>query len=186
MEAAVPSICEQKVTGFEAHRSWRQLVRTYGQQAPGPVELWIPPSGDTLAGVPYYDLHVLGLERKRADTVRRVAAQAHRLDALADGSPGRADRPPHQPCVASDVWTAAEVAMVALGDPDAVSVGDYHLPTMVCQALADEPDGTDERMLELLEPFRGHRGRVARLVMLEGHPRVRRAPAYSPATSHGL
>jgi 3-methyladenine DNA glycosylase/8-oxoguanine DNA glycosylase len=71
-------------------------------------------------------------------------------------------------------WTAAEVGIRALGDPDAVSVGDYHLPNLVCWALAGEPRGTDERMLELLEPYRGQRGRVARLLELSGL----RAPRY--------
>ena len=61
-------------------------------------------------------------------------------------------------------WTAAEVALVALGDADAVSVGDYHLPDQVAWALAGEPRADDARMLELLEPWRGHRGRVLRLL----------------------
>jgi 3-methyladenine DNA glycosylase/8-oxoguanine DNA glycosylase len=65
---------------------------------------------------------------------------------------------------------------LALGDPDAVSVGDYHLPTLVCWALADEPRGTDERMLELLEPYRGQRARVALLIEHAGIAQRRRAP----------
>ena len=75
-------------------------------------------------------------------------------------------------------WTAAEVRRVALGDPDAVSVGDYHLPNLVSWALAGEPRGDDERMLELLEPYRGQRGRVQRLLELSGM----RAPRYGPRT----
>ncbi len=73
-------------------------------------------------------------------------------------------------------WTAAETMRLALGDPDAVSVGDYHLPGLVCRALADEPRGTDERMLELLEPYRGQRARVALLVEHAGLLQPRRAP----------
>src|SRR5205085_797850 len=57
-------------------------------------------------------------------------------------------------------WTAAEVVRVAYGDPDAVSVGDYHIPNTVAWALAGEPRGDDARMLELLEPFRQARGPV--------------------------
>jgi 3-methyladenine DNA glycosylase/8-oxoguanine DNA glycosylase len=66
-------------------------------------------------------------------------------------------------------WSAAEVAAVALGDVDAVSVGDFHLKNHVCFALTGEVRGTDERMLELLEPWRGHRGLVVRL-LLSGAP----------------
>ena len=73
-------------------------------------------------------------------------------------------------------WTAAEVALVALGDRDAVPVGDYHLPHQVAWALAGEARGDDARMLELLEPFAGHRGRVVRLVVAAGVT----APRFGP------
>jgi 3-methyladenine DNA glycosylase/8-oxoguanine DNA glycosylase len=70
----------------------------------------------------------------------------------------------------------AEVARVALGDTDAVSVGDFHLKHLVTWALAREPRGTDERMLELLVPYRPHRGRVQRLLEASGI----KAPAFGP------
>ena len=73
-------------------------------------------------------------------------------------------------------WTVAEVARIALGDADAVSVGDFHVPNIVAWALAREPRGSDERMLELLEPYRPHRGRVQRLLETSGI----RAPAFGP------
>ncbi len=53
----------------------------------------------------------------------------------------------------------------ALGDPDAVVVGDLHIPHQVCHTLEGTDRGSDERMLELLEPFAGHRRRVQRLVL---------------------
>jgi 3-methyladenine DNA glycosylase/8-oxoguanine DNA glycosylase len=65
-------------------------------------------------------------------------------------------------------WTAAKVAQVALGDPDAVQVGDYHLPHTIAYALEGRVRSTDERMLELLEPYRGHRARVIRLIGVAG------------------
>ncbi len=73
-------------------------------------------------------------------------------------------------------WTAAEVGVRALGDADAVSVGDFHLPNLVAYALAGEPRGNDARMLELLEPYRGQRARVMRLLELSGI----RPPRYGP------
>ena len=165
VEALVPAILEQKITGDEARRVYRALIRAHGEDAPGPLGLRLPPSPERLAGLPYFAFHPLGLERRRAELLRRVGARAARLEALvllpaADG--GRQLQ--RLPGVGS--WTAGEVGRVAFGDPDAVSVGDYHLPSLVCYALAGERDGDDARMLELLEPWRGQRGRVVRWLEL--------------------
>jgi 3-methyladenine DNA glycosylase/8-oxoguanine DNA glycosylase len=73
-------------------------------------------------------------------------------------------------------WTAALVAGEALGDPDAVPLGDYHLPHTVAWALAGEPRASDERMLDLLEPYRGQRDRVVRLLLAAGA----HAPRFGP------
>ena len=78
------------------------------------------------------------------------------------------------------VWTANEVALRALGDPDAVSIGDFHLKNLVANALTGEPRATDERMVELLEPWRGHRQRVVRLLLAGGPRRPRRGPRFAP------
>lgn len=179
-EALLPTICEQKVTGLEARRSWHRIVRTWGEPAPGPraTALMVPPDPAVLAGVPYYAFHGLNVERKRAGTIRRACAQAAGLDALAAEQSGAAAR--LGAVVGVGPWSVAEVALVALGDPDAVSVGDYHLPHHLCFALAGEPRGTDERMLELLEPYRGHRGRVVRLVTSAGIAPPRRGPRMAP------
>jgi 3-methyladenine DNA glycosylase/8-oxoguanine DNA glycosylase len=83
-------------------------------------------------------------------------------------------------------WTAAEVGVRALGDEDGVSVGDFHLPTLVAFALAGETRGDDARMLELLEPFRGHRARVIRLLELSGARPARRGPRLSPRGIEGI
>src|SRR5204862_489505 len=80
---------------------------------------------------------------------RAAASRASRLDALSALPPAEARRR-MQSLPGVGPWTAAEVALVALGDPDAVPVGDFHLPHLVSNALAGEPRGSDERMLELL------------------------------------
>ena len=176
-ESLVLAILEQKVIGEEARRAWFELIWRYGEAAPGPSEtgLRVPPSPATLAALPYYAFHPLGVERRRADLIRRVAARATWFEAivdlpLADGYARMTAVPGIGP------WTAAEVAVRALGDVDAVSVGDFHLPNLVAFALAGEPRGTDARMLELLEPYRGHRARVIRWLELSGI----RAPRYGP------
>ena len=163
MEALVPSILEQKVVGLEARRSYARLVRALGEPAPGAERLFLPPSPKTLATTPSWVFHRANVERKRADTIRRACSYAARLEETVDMTPDDARRRlTALPGIGA--WTAAEVAMVALGDADAVSVGDYHLPNQVAWALAGEPRGDDARMLELLEPWRGHRGRVLRLL----------------------
>jgi 3-methyladenine DNA glycosylase/8-oxoguanine DNA glycosylase len=166
-EAFVPSVLEQKVAGGEARAAYRGIVWAWGEPAPGPAGLRLPPTADTLAATPYWAFHRFGVEQKRANTVRVVASRAERLDATVDLPPAEAARR-MQSLPGVGPWTAAEVAIVALGDADAVSVGDYHLPHMTSWALAGEPRGTDERMLQLLAPYAGHRGRVLRLLAAAG------------------
>ena len=166
-ESLVPAILEQKVTSAEAHRSYRELVWAYGEPAPGPLELRLPPSPQLLASLPYHAFHRFGIERRRADTVRRACSYAHRLEEAAALPPDAARRrllalPGVGP------WTAAVVAGAAFGDPDAVIVGDLHLPHLVSWTLAGEPHADDGRMIELLEPYAGHRARVVRLVVAGG------------------
>ncbi len=191
LESLIPAILEQKITGDEARRTYRALVRTYGEDAPGPPGLRLMPAPETLAALPYHAFHPLGLERRRADLIRAIAREAARLERLAASAGGTGGDDPSAAYAASAAsaayaalrafpgigpWTAAEVGIRAFGDPDAVSVGDYHLPSVVTWALADEPRGTDERMLELLEPYRGQRGRVLRMLELAGMGPPRRGP----------
>ena len=172
-EALAPAIIEQKVTGIEAFRAWRLVVAEHGEEAPGAPGMMLAPAPSTIAGLPYHAFHRFGIERRRADTLRRAAALGDRL--------GAATRRSEVERVLGRVsgigpWTIAEVARVAFGDPDAVSVGDYHIPSLVSWALAGEPRADDARMLELLEPYRGQRGRVQRLLEVSGI----RAPRYGP------
>jgi 3-methyladenine DNA glycosylase/8-oxoguanine DNA glycosylase len=180
LESLVPAILEQKVIGEEARRAWFELVRRHGEAAPGPPELGLrlSPAAATLAALPYYAFHPLGVERRRAELVRRVAARAAWFEAIVDlPFPEAYARLTAVPGIGP--WTAAEVGVRALGDVDAVSVGDFHLPNLVAFALAGEPRGTDARMLELLEPYRGQRARVIRWLELSGI----RAPRYGPRLS---
>ena len=187
----MPAILEQKVTGDEARRVYRGLLARHGEPAPGGFGLRVPPAPETIAALPYYAFHPLGLERRRADLVRAVCREADRLERLGSAAAlpgdrrGRHRRPRRRASAAAAAlrafpgigpWTIAEVAIRAWGDPDAVSVGDFHIPNMVAWALAGEPRGTDERMLELLAPYAGQRGRVTRVLELAGAA----APRYGP------
>jgi 3-methyladenine DNA glycosylase/8-oxoguanine DNA glycosylase len=175
MEALVPAILEQKVTSYEAHRSFNQMVYALGEPAPGPMKLRVAPDPSVLASQPYWVFHRFGIERKRADVIRAVSARAERLEECVDLSPEEA-MARLRLFAGVGAWTAAEVTARAMGDVDAVSVGDFHLPHLVAWVLAGEMRATDERMLELLEPYRGERGRVIRLIECGAGRRPRRAP----------
>jgi len=175
-EALIPAICEQKVAGVEARAAFRGIIAKWGEPAPGPGGLRLPPAPATLAALPYFAFHPLGLERRRADLIRRAAAIAPRIEGV---TPQEAyARLGAVPGIGP--WTLAEVGRVAFGDPDAISVGDYHLPNVVAWALAREPRADDARMLELLEPYRGQRGRVERLLEAAGITAPRYGPRMAP------
>ncbi|HYR48792.1 MAG TPA: DNA-3-methyladenine glycosylase 2 family protein [Candidatus Eisenbacteria bacterium] len=166
-EALVPSVLAQKVTTIEAHAGYRALVRALGEAAPGPVRLMLPPASHVLARTPYWAFHPFGIERRRAEVIIRAARSANRLEEITTmDRPSAYRRLEAFPGVGP--WTAAKVALVALGDPDAVPVGDFHLPHAVGYALEGTPRSSDERMLQLLDPYRGHRARVIRLLTMSG------------------
>ncbi len=167
MEALVPAILEQKVVVLEAHRAWRVLLAKYGTPPPGPAPRGMrvfPPPG-TWRRIPSWDWHRAGVEGVRAETIIRASVVADSLERLLTLTHEEADRK-LRTIPGIGVWTSAEARQRAAGDPDAVSVGDYHLKNIVGWALAGRPRSTDEEMLELLEPFKGHRHRATRLIGL--------------------
>ncbi|WP_415297281.1 DNA-3-methyladenine glycosylase family protein [Cellulosimicrobium sp. SJTW-1] len=185
LEALVPAILEQRVQSVAAWRSWSWLLRRHGERAPGPAGdagMLVVPDAATWARVPTWDWHRANVDPGRARTVVAAARVARRLeecDRLRDvqGAPAAHARLQAVPGVG--VWTAAEVAQRALGDPDAVSVGDYHLAKAVGWALVGERVD-DERMLELLAPYAPHRYRVVRLLEVSGRAQApRRGPRLS-------
>ncbi|MEA3185888.1 MAG: hypothetical protein QOJ74_2365 [Ilumatobacteraceae bacterium] len=172
----LPTILGQRITAGEALRQWHGLCRRLGEPAPGPRDdLRLPPSPAALLGRPAWWFHPLGVEAKRAQALRSVARHADKLWGWADlGHDAIAAKLGLLPGVGP--WTIGSVMATALGDPDAVAVGDFHLKNIVSYNLAAEPRGTDERMLELLAPYDGQRGRVVRLLLLDGHS----PPAFGP------
>jgi 3-methyladenine DNA glycosylase/8-oxoguanine DNA glycosylase len=192
LEALIPAIIEQKVTGDEARTAFVALLRRHGEPAPGPWEaerrpalLRVPPAPEVLAGLPGYAYHPLGLERRRAEAIRSAAARAARVEECSDLPLEHAySRLRSLPLVGP--WTAAEVGVRAFGDVDAVSIGDFHLAHAVCWALAGEVRGTDARMLELLAPYGGHRARLVRLIEVAGIRAPRRGPRLAPRSIAGI
>jgi 3-methyladenine DNA glycosylase/8-oxoguanine DNA glycosylase len=180
LDVLVPAILEQRVTGREARRAWRGLCYWYGDPAPGPrPALRVPPAAETLLDVPTWDWHRLGVDLARQRTIRGAATVAGRLEECVDLAPLAAlARLRLVPGIGE--WTAAEVAQRAWGDPDTVSVGDFHIHDQVVHALTGRPRGDDAEMLALLEPWRGHRQRVVRLIEVSGVAKPRFGPRHSP------
>jgi hypothetical protein len=172
----LPVIIAQRITGGEANQQWYRLVRELGQPAPGPhPDLRCPPPPAALCGRPAWWYHRLGIEAKRAEALRTVGRHALRLGEWAALAPAEcAAKLALLPGIGQ--WTIGSVLGPVLGDPDAFAIGDYHLKNDVSFALAGEPRGTDERMIELLAPYLGQRGRVVRLLQLDGL----RAPKFGP------
>ena len=177
LEALVPAILGQKVLGKEASWSYERLTRAHGEPAPGPAELGLrlPPQPDTLAELGYESFHPFGIERRRAELIRLVAKRRHRLEEIAAMELATA-RQRLLSIRGIGEWTAALVLRTACGDADAVPVGDYNLPALVAWNLAGERRADDTRMLELLEPWRGHRARVIQLLHTGGTKPPRRGP----------
>ncbi|MFJ1975055.1 DNA-3-methyladenine glycosylase family protein [Streptomyces sp. NPDC087903] len=177
MESLIPSILEQKVTTDEAYRAWRLLVRKFGEPAPGPApeRMCVVPEPRAWALIPSWEWHRAGVDNKRASTILRAVRVAARLEQAVGMEPAAAQaRLEVVPGVGP--WTSAETVQRSHGAPDAVTVGDLHLPGIVGWALAGDRDADDALMLELLEPYAGQRHRAARLILLSGRTPPRRVP----------
>ena len=184
-EAVGRAVLAQLVQGIEARRSTAQLAALAG--APTAGQLWCWPTASALARTPAHAMRRCGISLRCAVALHRSALDDVPLERVRDDM-ARLDRR-LRAIPGIGVWTSAETRF-ALGDPDAVSVGDLNLPEIVCHALAGAgpEECTDDLMLELLEPYRSQRGRVIRLVVLAvGRgllPRSRRRAPRAPLSPH--
>ncbi|GAA0424284.1 3-methyladenine DNA glycosylase [Leifsonia naganoensis] len=178
LEALLPAIIEQRVTSLEAYRSWARLLRWYGEPAPGPAPegMRVVPTIEQWRGIPSWDWHRAGVDPRRARAVQAVLVVATSLERAAERAEtlaAAADALRTVPGVGQ--WTAAETLQRSHAHPDLVSVGDYHLAHYVGEALIGRRVD-DDGMLELLEPWAGHRQRVVRLILASGFRFERRGP----------
>jgi 3-methyladenine DNA glycosylase/8-oxoguanine DNA glycosylase len=176
----------QRVTTDEASRSWARMVFDWGEPAPGPCGLRLPPAPEVVASKTYVDLHRFNVERRRADAILLAARRAGRLEEAAAMTPSDA-RVRLSALPGLGTWTATSVITATHGDPDTVVLRDYGLPTMVNYAFTGDPrrlpadEGGDEIMCRHLAPWTGHRQRIVRLLYTVGVAVPRRAPrAFNP------
>jgi 3-methyladenine DNA glycosylase/8-oxoguanine DNA glycosylase len=177
LEALVPAILEQRVPGKDAFRAWRLLVTKFGTRAPGPApdRMRVPPPAEVWRRIPSWEFQRANVDPGRARTIVGAAQRADALERLR-ARPAEAAREALTSLPGVGVWTAAEVAQRAFGDPDALSIGDYHVSKMIGWTLLGHPID-DDAMVELLEPMRPHRHRVVRLLYESG---LAREPRHGP------
>ena len=176
----------QRVTTQEAARSFRRIVDAWGEPAPGPLGLRLPPTPQAMAARTYVDLHRMNVERRRADAILLAARRSNRLEEAA--TMGVADALTRLSALPGmGVWTATSTVGACHGDPDTIVLRDYGLPTMVNYFFTGDArrlpadQGGDEAMIAHLEPWRGHRQRVVQLIKRAGPKPSRRAPgAFNP------
>src|SRR5690242_12803599 len=179
-EALIPAVLEQKVVGAEAKRAWRLLLLRFGDPAPGPAPpgMRVCPPPRTWIRIPSWEWHRAGVELVRARTIIGAARVAGRVEEITAMTPAEADRR-LQTLSGIGPWTSAEIRQRAIGDPDALSVGDYHLPSIVGWALIRQKVD-DAGMCELLAPYAGHRYRAAWLLEMSGQGPPRHGPRNAP------
>jgi 3-methyladenine DNA glycosylase/8-oxoguanine DNA glycosylase len=176
----LPAVLEQKVTGTEARRSYRELCRRFGTPAPGPVPtgMRVGPTPRAVLGIPDWEWHKAGVDSARRRALIAAAQVAHRLEKAVELR-GEAGRKLLRLIPGIGVWTAAEIAQRAWGDPDAVSFGDFHIPSVVGWALVGKPLD-DDGMAEVLAPYSPQRHRAVRYVEVSGFRKPRFGPRFSP------
>ena len=187
LEALVPAVLEQRVTGVEASGAWAELVRTFGEPAPGPAgggagpveaaaRLFVAPDGPTWARIPSWAWHRAGVDPGRARSITAAASRAEALEKLSQRSPTEAGLALRS-LSGVGAWTAAEVGVRAWGDRDAVSFGDFHLARVIVHTLTGRTDGDDKMLAEVLTPWADQRARAVRILQLHaGHTIPRRGP----------
>ena len=171
----------QRVTTEEAVKSWARIVYGWGEPAPGPCDLRLPPTPEAVASKTYVDLHRFNVERRRADAILLAARRANRLEEAATMDP-EAARTRLSALPGLGHWTATSVITATHGDPDTIVLRDYGLPTLVNYAFTGDSrrlpadGGGDEIMCRHLVPWAGHRQRIVRLLYTVGVSVPRRGP----------
>lgn len=163
----LPAILGQRITAAQALSQWARLCERYGELAPGPLALRLPPTPQRLLRVASWEFHRLGIEEQRARTLRVAAKHAGYVDRTREMS-GADARSALMKLPGIGPWTAAITVGVSHGDPDALPIGDFHVKNTVAWALTGRARGTDDEMLATLAPYAGQRWRVVRLLEKTG------------------
>jgi 3-methyladenine DNA glycosylase/8-oxoguanine DNA glycosylase len=163
-DVAAGAVLQQRVSFAEACSGFKRIALRHGTRGPGGGMCF--PTAARLAALPTFELEALGIDIKRARALHALAKEEPFRSFLHIGVERSVLRQRLARVHGIGPWTTEMILGFGTGDPDAVPLGDLHLPELVCRVLANEPAGTDARMLEVLEPYRGQRFRVVRLLWL--------------------
>lgn len=171
----VQIVLQQLVSWNDALSGWCQMTRRFGSDAPGPSSLRLAPSAKLIKQLGYYDIVQCGVLPRQARLILRLAHEAKRIERLAEENPESLSKYLLTIPGVGD-WTVQYLLGASCGVADAVMTGDYGLPHTVAWFLSGEERSNDEEMLQLLEPYRGHRFRVINLLWQSGITAPRRGP----------
>ncbi len=155
-------IVQQRVHRRDAAMQWRTLVQGMGTPIDGVEGLLAPPDSARVARTHPTEFRRYGIDSQRAQALVNVAVVATRLQSFVDG-PVEEARSPLISISGIGPWTVSCLSAFTWGDPDTVIVGDSGIPSLLSSTLVGERRANDERMLELLEPYRPHRYRILKL-----------------------
>ncbi len=163
-DVACCAVLQQRVTVREAWQEWGRIAKRYGAAVGG---LRVFPSAESISRMDSWRFEELGVDPKRTRAMIGLARDVQRRGTFSWKDLARVRK--HMHAVRGiGPWTTEMTLGFGYGDPDALPLADLHLPHLVTWALAREARGSDERMVELLEPFRGHRFRAVRLLLDAG------------------
>ena len=160
-------VLEQKVTQQQARATWSWLAKTFGEPSPaGEPAPKTAPKPETVLDIPSWQWHAGWVQPFLARTLKTVASRASALNRL-EGQPLEVIDRGLNSLPGIGPWTVAETLQRTHGAADLVAVGDYHLAHHVGEALTGHRTD-DAGMLELLEPWAGHRQRIVKLIYASG------------------
>ncbi|MDJ0976663.1 MAG: hypothetical protein QNJ98_19560 [Planctomycetota bacterium] len=160
-DVAVSVVLQQRVRYVDAVRAWAQIAKRLGERT---TDGFVLPSAKTLARTPTYEFQSMGIDPKRARALVALAREETFKPFLVPETSFEDLRRRLMAIRGIGPWTTEMILGFGAGDPDAVPTKDLHLPRTVVRAFGKSGPLTDEHMLELLEPYRGHRFRVIRLL----------------------
>lgn len=170
----VQIILQQLISWSDALAGWRQLVRRYGTEAPGPSPLRLAPTPRAIRELGYYDIVDCGVLPKQARIILKVARDATSIERLSATPEELSNYLLRIPGIGE--WTVQHLSGTSCGVADALMPDDYGLPHTVAWFLLGKERSDDVEMFELLEAYRGHRFRVINLLWQSGIEAPRRGP----------